>query len=137
MNRTEAFMLPVVPLITGLPVIDARGIGGTVIETWFSSEAKVTMVRVARVRRWDNSIRDFSYHIDDVRVDIEHPLGYSYLLQEYLRRVNGGRAATKAYAWTWGGLHDQAFKFWAAATTSEDRSKLVDRLLKTTNTQEH
>ncbi len=144
MNRTTAFLLPPMEVERGVPIIDRLGRKGTVLDKWYCAKSKQWKVMVC-IYRTKGSRTTLSknmvakvYSLNEVRVDLGTDIGYVYALREYFKLVNAkSREEVKAYVWTWGDLHEQAVKWWAASTDGKDEKRLVDKLIKTTDTQEH
>lgn len=138
MSRTRAFLLPPIALAIGVPVIDKRGRRGVVVDVWYSKEKTSMRVKVVRARRYDGVVRANIYPANEVRVDLTTDMGFVHALREYLRLANAKvKSDVKAYAWTWGGLHEQAVKWWAGAIRERDERELTKMLLKITKTEEH
>tara|TARA_Y100000401_G_scaffold116623_1_gene122868 strand:+ start:1570 stop:1995 length:426 start_codon:yes stop_codon:yes gene_type:complete len=136
--RTSVFLLPPLPLDIGVPVVDRRGRTGVVIDKWYNKTDREAKVKVCHVRRYDSKVLATTYSTKEVRADISTDIGYVYVLREYFKMVNAKvKEQVKAYAWTWGGLQEQAIKWWAGATSPRDQRRLTKMLLKVTNTEEH
>ena len=138
MNRTQAFLLPTIPLTLGLPVIDKSGQRGVIVDRWFCEESKCAKVRVCRMRRFQSDAVIETYMSMEVRVDLNSELGFVHALREYLKLVNAeAREEVKAYVWSWGGVYEQVVKWWAAATDEYDEKRLIKKLINVTNTDEN
>ncbi len=138
MNRTQAFLLPPIPLTLGLPVIDKSGQRGVIVDRWFCDESKCTKVRVCRMRRFQSDAVIETYMSIEVRVDLNSELGFVHALREYFNLVNAkAREDVRAYVWTWGGLHEQAINWWSKSTGDRDKARLIGKIVKITNTEEH
>lgn len=138
MNRTQAFLLPPIPLTLGLPVIDKAGRRGIVVDRWFCEDTKCTKVRVCRMRRFESDAVIETYMSMEVRVDINSELGFVHALREYFTSVNAkAREDVRAYVWTWGGLHEQAINWWAKSTNDRDEARIIKQLIKITSTEEN
>tara|TARA_R100001594_G_scaffold84532_1_gene119058 strand:+ start:2457 stop:2873 length:417 start_codon:yes stop_codon:yes gene_type:complete len=138
MNRTQAFLLPPLPLEIGIPVIDKSGRRGVVVDKWFCRETKVTKVRVCRIHRYNKEVRIDTSPALEVRVDLTNDIGFVHALREYLKIVNAeSREEVKAYVWTWGGVHEQVVRWWAAAISEKDEQRLIKKLIGITKTEEH
>lgn len=138
MSRTRAFLLPPIALAIGVPVIDKRGRRGVVVDAWYSKEKESMRVKVVRARRYDGVVRANIYPANEVRVDLTTDMGFVYALREYLRLANAKvKEEVRPYAWTWGGLHEQAVKWWAGSVSERDERRLTKMLLKITKTEEH
>lgn len=138
MNRTQAFLLPALPLTRGVPVIDKEGKRSVVIDKWYCKESNTSKVRICRVHRFNNEVIVETYSSMEVRVDLTSDIGFVYALREYFNMVNArAREEVRAYVWTWGGLHEQAINWWAKAVEVRGERKLIGKLIKITDTQEH
>ena len=139
MNRTQAFLLPVIPLTLGVPVVDKAGRVAVVVDKWFCEKAKAVKVRVCRMRRFQSDAVIETYLAMEVRVDLTSDLGFVHALREYFTLVNAkAREDVKTYIWTWGGLHEQAINWWARATTERDERRLIKKLISLgSNTEEN
>jgi hypothetical protein len=137
-NRTQAFLLPALPLDIGIPVIDKTGRRGVVVDKWFCKKTRATKVRICRIHRYNKEVQVDTATALEVRVDLTNDIGFVHALREYLKLVNAeSREEVKAYVWTWGGLHEQAVKWWANSTNEWDEKRLIKKLLSITNTQEN
>jgi len=138
MNRTQAFLLPDIPLAVGVPIIDKTGRRGVVVDTWFCEDTKAMKVRVCRMRRYQKDAVIDTCLSMEVRVDLTSDLGFVYALREYYTLVNAkAREEVKTYIWTWGGLHEQAINWWAKATSDRDERRLIKKLVNISNKQEN
>tara|TARA_A200000159_G_C7239513_1_gene303919 strand:+ start:67 stop:486 length:420 start_codon:yes stop_codon:yes gene_type:complete len=137
-SRSTAFLLPVISLDIGVPVVDKRGNKGVVVDVWFSKDENTNKVKVSRSLKYDATVKTQVYFSYELRVDLSTDIGYVYVLREYLRLANAKvKEDTKPYAWTWGNMQEQAFKFWANTLSIKDEKRLADRLIKITQTEEH
>ncbi len=137
-SRSTAFLLPVIALDIGVPVVDKRGHKGVVVDVWFSKDENTNKVKVSRSLKYDGTAKTQVYFSYELRVDLSTDMGYVYVLREYLRLANAKvKEDTKPYAWTWGNMQEQAFKFWANTLSIKDEKRLADRLIKITQTEEH
>ena len=138
MNRTQAFLLPDLPLERGIPVIDKRGRRGIVVDKWFCYLTSMAKVRVCRIHRFKGEATIETFNRVEVRVDLSDDIGFVYALREYLSIVNAkAREDVKAYVWTWGGLHEQAIKWWAKSIKERDEKRVIKKIIDVTNTEEH
>jgi hypothetical protein len=137
-SRSTAFLLPVIALDIGVPVVDKRGSKGVVVDVWFSKEENTNKVKVSRSLKYDGTAKTQVYFSYELRVDLSTDMGYVYVLREYLRLANAKvKEDTKPYAWTWGNMQEQAFKFWANTLSIKDEKRLADKLINITQTEEH
>lgn len=137
-SRSTAFLLPVVSLEVGVPVIDRRGYRGVVVDVWFSREDNTNKVKVARTVKYDASVKSQVYFAYELRVDVSVDLGYVFVLREYLRLANSEvKKDTKPYAWTWAGMQEQVFRFWSNTVSLRDEQLLADKLIEITKTEEN
>jgi len=137
-SRSSAFLLPTIPLTLGLPVIDRRGRRGVVVDVWYSEPDNSMKVKVCRSLRYDGTVKTQTYLSLDIRVDLSSDIGFVHALREYFRLANAKiKEDTKPYAWTWGGLQEQAVKWWAHATDERDEKRLTKKLLQITQTREN
>ena len=141
MNRTQAFLAPVLPLTVGVPVIDSRGLRGVVVDMVYhsSSEVSPVKVRVCRINKYTNNAAVETYDVQELRVDMTSDLGFVYVLKEYLKLVNANvrQSTLKAYVWTWGGCQEQAVKWWAGMIRESDEAHLLASLIKQSDTLEN
>ncbi len=138
MNRTQAFLLPDLPLTMGVPVIDKKGRRGIIVDKWFCKDTNLTKVRVCRIHRFKGEAIIETVNSMEVRIDLSNDIGFVYALREYFNIVNAkAREEVKAYVWTWGDLHEQAVRWWAKAIGQTDERRLIKKLINSTNTEEH
>ena len=93
---------------------------------------------MCRSLRYDGTIKTKIYMSSDLRIDLSTDQGFVHALREYLRLVNAKvKEDTRPYVWTWGGLQEQAIKWWSHAIDVRDEKKLAQKLLHITKTEEH